>query len=732
MTGQNRNERMTFSLYGNAPHLRLEAASDLEQALVLDEAHWVATSAPVDTLNTDPVFLSLLDANGDGRISCHDVRDAIRWLLRVLSDLSGVSDASSTLRLNAVNRETAEGTNIVGAAGKVLVKIGKPNAEEISLAELRKVKQQSEAVPISESGVVLPDAADEPEIQQFIRDILATAGGVPHPSGNLGVDTDTLNRFLQAAKDFLDWQTLGQIPADSQRTDIVPLGKATGAAYAALTPLKAKLDQYFAQCLALVLDDRFSQNMGWTEAELQSLDLDDPAVIEEVLQKAPLAKATSERTLNLAAAINPFYAERIEIFFQETVKPVLGERQTLNAREWQELRLIFSAHENWLQSKSGAMVEPLGTEKLQAYLEPRYAQIVTDLIADSRGTAIIMDNLRLTEKLLLFQCHLLRFANNFVSFPELYDTRAKALFELGSLVMDGRRFNFAVRVGNRAEHVNVAKTSSLCVLYATVMPKDGRPAYEISVPVTSGSKGNLCLGKRGVFYDVEGRENDARILDIIENPISFWEALLSPFKRIGKLLSGKIEAWTTAAGTKLETTTSTAFTQVGQPRPGTSTAPAPAGSGAAGMLMGAGVATAALGSATAYIAKTLAETSWLAILTGVLGAVLLVLIPTGIIAFFKLRRRDLSAILEGSGWAINARMRLTSRQGRFFTQRPKYPAGSKGIGRLFWRRVLWLVFALAVLAALVNFLRTRQASDEDRTAQGNPATVQLGTPTSAE
>ncbi len=732
MTSQTRDERMAFSLYGNAPHLRLEAASDLEKALVLDEAHWVATSAPVDTFNTDPAFLSLLDANGDGRISCHDVRDAIRWLLSVLSDLSGVSDASSTLRLSAVNRETAEGTNIVGAADKVLAKIGRPGAEEISLAELRKVKQQSEAVPISESGVVLPDAADEPEIQQFIRDILATAGGVPHPSGNLGVDTDTLNRFLQAVKGFLNWQALGQIPADSQRTDIMPLGKQTAAAYAALTPLKAKLDQYFAQSLALVLDDRFSQNMGWTETELQSLDLDDPAVIEEVLQKAPLAKATSERTLNLAAAINPFYAERIEIFFQETVKPVLGERQTLNAREWQELRLIFSAHENWLQSKSGAMVEPLGTEKLQAYLEPRYAKIVADLIADSRGTAIIMDNLRLTEKLLLFQCHLLRFANNFVSFPELYDTRARALFELGSLVMDGRRFNFAVRVANRAEHVNVAKTSSLCVLYATVMPKDGRPAYEVSAPVTSGSKGNLCLGKRGVFYDVEGRENDARILDIIENPISFWEALLSPFKRIGKLLSGKIEAWTTAAGTKLETTTSSAFTQVGQPLPSTPTAPAPAGSGATGMLMGAGVATAALGSATAYIAKTLAETSWLAILTGVLGAVLLVLIPIGIIAFFKLRRRDLSAILEGSGWAINARMRLTSKQGRFFTQHPKYPAGAKGIGRLFWRRVLWLVLALTVLAALVNFLRTHQAPDEDHPAEDTPATVQLGTPSPAE
>jgi len=129
------------------------------------------------------------------------------------------------------------------------------------------------------------------------------------------------------------------------------------------------------------------------------------------------------------------------------------------------------------------------------------------------------------------------------------------------------------------------------------------------------------------------------------------------------------------------------------------------------MLMGAGVAVAALGSATAYIAKTLAETSWLAILMGVLGAILLVLIPTAIIAFFKLRRRDLSAIREGSGWAVNTRMRLTSKQGRFFTERPPCPHGAIEIKRLFWRRVLWLTLAALLLVLLVNHIRQHRGPE---------------------
>ena len=49
------------------------------------------------------------------------------------------------------------------------------------------------------------------------------------------------------------------------------------------------------------------------------------------------------------------------------------------------------------------------------------------------------------------------------------------------------------------------------------------------------------------------------------------------------------------------------------------------------------------------------------------------MLPTAIVAILKLRRRDLSAILEGSGWAINARMRLTFKQAHVFTCRPLLP-----------------------------------------------------------
>ena len=128
--------------------------------------------------------------------------------------------------------------------------------------------------------------------------------------------------------------------------------------------------------------------------------------------------------------------------------------------------------------------------------------------------------------------------------------------------------------------------------------------------------------------------------------------------------------------------------------------PQPAAQGQAlakgGMLLCAGVAVAALGSALAYIVNTLkvmfTDAAWWTIPVSILAAVVVVILPTTILACVKLRRRDLSAILEGSGWAINARMRLTRRQSLFFTQRPEYPADARGIRR----PGLWFLLALAV------------------------------------
>jgi hypothetical protein len=149
-----------------------------------------------------------------------------------------------------------------------------------------------------------------------------------------------------------------------------------------------------------------------------------------------------------------------------------------------------------------------------------------------------------------------------------------------------------------------------------------------------------------------------------------------------------------------------------------------------GVLAGGGIAVAALGSSLAFITKTLAGLSTMAVLSGILGALAAVIVPTIIIAWLKLRARDLSAILEGSGWAINARMSLTRRLARYFTHRPGYPRGSRGL----WRRHLrWLVYALllAAAAAAVWGLYEYYTREAELSAEPTPPVQQTPAPAPA-
>ena len=693
-----KSSKMTFKRYGCSYHLNIETAEDLESAVRLDEAHWVATGAPVAGMNCDRTFLQLLDEDNSGRILCREVKGAISWLLKMLRDHSRINAQSKVLSLDAVSTDAPQGREVLDTAKEALRKLGRIDAEEISLEQVRQVKAEVESTPVSAAGVVLPEAATDGKVRQFITDIIATVGGVAHPGGAEGVDLARLASFVENAKAYLSWYEQGQIPVGQEKTAIMPLGQGTSDAFASFASIRDKIEQYFAQCVALALDERFSQRMGWTEAEMRELDFDDPDVIEDVLRKAPLAKAKPFQPLNFDDKINPYYTKPLEDFRSRVVEPVLGKAvRTLSIEQWQQIKSFFAGHQEWVKAKAGATAEPLGAGKLRQYLDDKYDDAVRSIIFESKRTASVLEKIRVLEKLILYQAYMIEFVNNFVSFPRLYSAGSRAMFEMGSLIMDGRRFNIAVRSGNRLEHKLAAANSCIYVLYLEVTRRDCE-RMEVVVPVTSGGKGNLSVGKRGVFYDVSGREYDARVLDIIENPISFREALLSPFQRLGRLLAGKIESITTAAEKKLDAKVTTSLDELAAKPAGSQQVESQkAGISRAGLLMGAGVTIAALGSSLAYIAKTVAGTPKLTVLVAVLGALLAVLLPISIVAILKLRRRDLSAILEGSGWAINASMRLTRQQSRFFTEKPKYPRGSKGVYH-FWRLVVVLLLLFTLFA----------------------------------
>lgn len=705
---------MTFQRIGRAYQLRIRSADDLANVLLLDEPHWMAITAPINTLDIDATFLSLLDGDADGRIRPLEVRLAIEWALEVLADRTGLTEQSDALRPEHINAEAPDGQRIIEACRKIALTTGDQELP-VTLAEVRQIKATEESRAVSEMGVVLPEAAKDEQLGQFLRDVIGGVGGEAHPSGEVGVTIGKLNEFLRDARGLLDWQAAGRIPEGQTATEIMPLGEATTAAYAAYRTIADKIDQFFAQCDAVALDPSLRKHFGPQPSELSAADLDDPTALRKAMADAPLAEPNPERTLPLGRAINPVYTEAVARLRQATLAPVLGQGlDTLTATQWQQVTDKLAKHRLWFGSKVGLSLESLGEEKLQQYLEPHYAEQVRQLVEQSRTTAFVLDNIRLVEKVILFQKHLIRFANNYVSFEDLYGHDRRALFDVGELVMDGRRFHLAVRVYDRAEHAKVATTSNIYVLYLQITGKDVTP-YEVAVAVTSGGKGNLCVGKRGIFHDSCGNELDARVVQVIENPISLREAMVAPFARFGKAIVGKIESVGASAEKQLDSAGGQVVTQVADapqaaPTPQQHVAKPP-GQGVGGALAGGGIALAAVGSSMAYVSKTLAGLAerWPIILAVIAGAIAAVIVPTIIIAWIRLRGRDLSAILEGSGWGVNARMRLTRGLARFFTERPAYPLSAKGIRRHSLYGLIGVVILLALLYAAWQLLRAAMA-----------------------
>lgn len=650
--------RDAFLKLGDAQHFKIDDHLDLEALLELDEALWVATTAPCSTLKTDPVFLALLDADQDGRLRAEEIKDGIRHLFSLLTEASTVAPGNDELRLSSINSGTELGQRIRNSAAKVLKRLNS-KLDQVSLQQVRAVQQEVLQGGLDQAGIVLSEAAGSKEMERCINDILASVGGRDHPNGSRGVDSAALHNFLEQCSSYLDWYLkAGSLARDSVSV-ILPLGANTEEGYELLQTLAPKFNQYFLLCdIKRLNPELLAKAFEVPEANIAyNLILIEEA--QSYLSSAPLSLLSSDGTLDLQGEINPYFEKILQRFIAEVIKPLLGEStQQLDRDSFHQLQQLFAPYEIWITQKPEVQVDRLDAERISAYIsDPAYRQRLEELISQSHETAFVLENLKELERLILYQANMLPLVNSFVSFPHLYDPNERALFEEGTLIMDGRHFTMAVKVEDRQHHIETSRGSNIFVIYCELYGPDGKKMHEIALPVTSGSRGNLRLHKWGIFNDINGHELHARIVDIVENPISIGEAVLDPFARLKRSFFSRLEQFSSKAEERLFQK------QEGDEKKKN------VASGT--MLAGLSVAVAALGSSAAFITKTVSAMSLKTVLLALLVMALLLLVPTALSAYYRLSRRDLSSILEGSGWGLNARMKLSSSQAKHFTHGPR-------------------------------------------------------------
>jgi hypothetical protein len=662
-----------FQRQGGAWQLCLESFSDLRHALDLDDALWVANSAPVSTFAADPEFLRFLDQDKDGRFRVDSIRAAIVWLLDHLEPEPLGRPGESTLSLAAIRPAGPDSPKLLTATRKLLRRFSGEESASVTLDQVRQVIREVEQGGLDRPGVVRPQAAVDHEVRDLIESVIATMQADEPKPVSFGISHEDLERFLAEARTFLEWLDEPHLAGEPRRTRVMPLGEATMDAFDLFTKVAPRIDQFFALCEALRFNMASPSYPGLARDRGAKTDRDDPEAVDAFMKKAPVAWITPEGKLDMTGAINPHWRELIEALRRELLAPLLNSPiSELDHLQWQQVKQALAPHAEWRSRQPATSVTQIPPDRLRHCLRnPAVVDRVKTLIAESHSTAFDLDNLRKLEMLILFQAHLLRLTNSFINFSDLYHPDRSALFEMGTLIMDGRRFTFSVKVVDRVLHARFSNASNMFVIYAEITGPNGDRLYEVALPVTAGTKGMLQLDKWGTFLDREGRTFNARIVHIVENPVSLREAIAAPFNRLGRAMMMRFGERSAEEEKKLQTIATQSLAAGRPAAPANGRRPAfPFLSNPGGVLAGGGIAIAALGSSLAFITRTLSELEWTTIVAGLLGAAAAVVLPVTAVAVIKLAGRDLSCMLEGSGWGINARMALTRTLASTFTRRP--------------------------------------------------------------
>jgi len=138
----------------------------------------------------------------------------------------------------------------------------------------------------------------------------------------------------------------------------------------------------------------------------------------------------------------------------------------------------------------------------------------------------------------------------------------------------------------------------------------------------------------------------------------------------------------------------------------------------AGIFAAIGLAFGAIGGVLASIISGILGLAIWQVPLAVIGLILLISGPAMLVAWFKLKKRNLGPILDANGWAINARARINIPFGKSLTQMAVLPEGSRRslVDPYADQKPNWpyyVLIAAGVIAALITLWYFR--------VLGNPA-----------
>lgn len=663
-------DHILFRQVGSCRQPYINSADDMKKIIGLDSALWAVNSMPADSATADPEFFTFLDSDANGRIRPDELRSALKWLLEVLKDYSNIDASSDVLKIDAFNDEHPDSAMLKSSFKLILSNMNLAEQTTLSLAELRNTASIIGAGNSNGDGIVTPENTSDPDLARIIGNIMKVCGSKTDLSTLQGVDSELTDEYLKRAAAQRDWLKAGiQLEMDSVYKE------KAGDFFKSYQTVMDKLNEYFMLCGALVndADARFEAQCKIDPQNVQS--------IQEFIKNAPAAQLSAKKELNMHAWVNPLWINQLKEFMTGAFEAeAVADINILTQKEWNAIVSNFAARLQWNSTPADDKFAGMSIEDIELDLDENTIQKLRDLIAHDSSVSTEIKAVETLRKLSLYQKYMLKFVNNFVSLAELFDPNSLSMVQPGYVIMDGRYFTLNTCVKNMAEHKKIIQRSNICVMYLALESTVNKEVRKMTVAtaVTSGTMRNIFIGKCGIFYDGDGVEYDAKVIDFVQQPVSFFEALLQPFYSFGNFITKQADKFFSTRSKDVETVLNkqvdSAAKGKGPVIDQNAVKQTPAISGSM-MLMGGGVGLAALGSSVAFIANSIQQIAAWKVVAVLFGIAFTISAPMMLVSIVKLMNRRISDFFAAGGWAVNLKMRLSRKMGLLFTRRPKIPFG---------------------------------------------------------
>lgn len=662
-----------FSTLGGVTRVNINTGEDIAHLEELDQKLWTVLSCPASGLEMDADTLEMLDLDGDGKIRVAEILSTVDWVKSRLKNLDILVSRPTELPLSALNDETAEGAEILTCAKRILKNLGLKK-DTISIADVRNSISVFEKTPYNGDGVITENCTDDAALKNIIKECIASFGPVADRSGDEGVDADKIAAFYKAAADYTAWKAAGV-------EEIFPYGANTASALQVCNALKEKVSDFFMRCKLAAFNSDSTPVLDVTVERIGAISAKDLSACSEEIAAYPLAKVNPQAQLPLTG-INPAWKGVFDKFKSLVVDVDFPKAKYITEEDWNAILAKFDAYSAWLSAKAGAEVEALGCERLSKILKENRKAEIDALIAKDKKHEGEVSEIQEVNKLLHICRDFYTLLRNYVTFSDFYSTEdaMSSVFQAGRLYIDQRSCDLCIKVTDMGKQGTMAGASGMFLLYCDCTCKSSAAKMTIVAVMTDGDINNLRVGCNAIFYDRQGRDWDAVVTKIVDNPISVRQAFWSPYKKIGNFVENQINKLAAKQDSKvLEKATadlSAAGTKVAATATGgTPQAPAQPFDVAkfAGIFAMIGMALGSIGTFLGSLYTTFVGLTFGGMIGSIAGIILIISGPSMIMSWLSLRKRNLAPILNANGWAVNSKVIVNVRFGQTLTAMAKMP-----------------------------------------------------------